>query len=672
MLPHAIATLLGAFLLFFCQPMMGRFLLPWFGGGAAVWTVALLFFQAGLVVGYGYAHGIGRLPRRVQGTLHCALLFAAWVALSVVPGEEWRPAPGDDPTLALLGLLTLHIGLPYALLAATAPLIQRWFDLTHPGRSPYVLYAVSNVGALAALVAYPLAEPYLARAVQARLWSWVFLGLVTVFAIAAFRLWSAPDARTRGEQREAAGPRFRPVWFLLPALSSALLLAATNRLTENVPPVPFLWVLPLAIHLASFVVCFARRNLYRRLPVVLVFGAAALAAGWETPGFVWHLLLQCLVLASACLFLHGELYRLRPASARLTGYYLAIAVGGALGGLFVAVVAPTIFDEFRELPLLLAGIGLVVLWTFARDSGARRGGPRTRLAGALLGGVWLVAVGYLGFREPEWRRGTIHRSRNFYGTQSVVRLDAGDPENERLYYRHGTITHGVQYLEATRRVWPTAYFTHSSGVGRLLRSYPGDRPLHIGVVGLGAGTLACYGNAGDRLRFYELDPKVIAVADELFFYLRDSNAEVEVVPGDGRASLEREAPQGFDALVLDAFSGDAPPVHLLTLEAFEQYLRHLKPAGVIAVNVTNVYLDLLAVVATQARELGLAGVWISTPEGVDVVGLKSTWALLARDANALDRPGIRGVAYALEGEAGRVSVWTDERSSPLEVLAWRR
>ena len=666
MLPYVATTFAGAFLLFFCQPMMGRFLLPWFGGGAAVWTVTLLFFQVGLVLGYGYAHLMSRLRPWTQVRVHGGLFLLAALTIGVVPGEEWRPVGTEEPTWAALRILAVHIGLPYVLLSATAPLVQSWFAREMPQRSPYGLYATSNLASLLALFGYPfLFEPRFGRQEQALAWQAGFAAVALGLVLLGWRMSRAAAESPRAADGPAEGGHWRVSWLVLPALSSGLLLAVTNRLSENVPPFPFLWVVPLGLHLASFVLCFRDRPLYRRGPFVLLFVAGVAVLTWEqqgtTPGFLFHLLLLCTVLFSACMSLHGELYRLRPPAQRLTGYYLAIAIGGALGGVFVAVLSPVVFDQLIEFPLLLLGVGAAqVVCSFSET----RNTPL-----AVTGGVaWLVLGVFLFLPELQEQEGLLHRSRNFYGTQTVKLVEEGEPD-ARYEYGHGVITHGIQYQDERVRHLPTAYFTSISGVGMAWNDLPSDRSRKVAVIGLGIGTLAAYGRPGDRIRFYELDPKVCAVADELFTYLRESEAETEVVLGDGRSRLESEPEQGFDLIVLDAFSGDAPPAHLLTIEAFELYRRHLRPGGLIAVNVTNRYLDLLDLVARQARELGLAGVWVGSREDSSYAALKATWALLAEERSSFG-PTVLESAHPLEEEAERSSVWTDDFSAPKEILEW--
>ena len=665
---YGLPVLLGSLLVFFVQPMMGRFLVPWFGGSSAVWSVALLFFQAGLLAGYAYAHGLGRLAPRLQVSLHGALLVIAWSTLSLAPDASWRPEPGSDPTWRALEILLARVGLPYAILASTAPLVQRWFDLARKGRSPYGLYALSNVGALLGLLGYPLAERFVSRSTQAALWSTGF-ALFGVAALAAgAHLWCSASTAGRGSAVEGPAPRtgWRPGWIVLPAVSSAMLLAVTDRMGENVPAVPFLWVLPLALFLASYVVAFREGSLHRRRLLGGVLLALMPLLGWamyeEAVPFRLHLALYGAVLFAVCLFLHGELYRLRPEPERLTAYYLAIASGGVLGGGAVALVAPRLFDSFIELPLLLVVVGGIFL-----------SGERARRARITLGlGLCslLLFGGYLLWRELDHSRSAIHRSRNFYGAQAVHEVDTESELTRQRIFLNKRIVHGVQFTHPEYRRKATTYFTVSSGVGLVLRSFPQDRSLSIGVLGLGVGTLAAYGVEGDRLRFYEIDPKGIAVARELFTYLGDCQADVQVIEGDGRLSLETEAPQGFDVLVLDAFTGDAPPIHLLTVEAFRVYLRHVVEGGVLVANITNNYVDLLPVLATVGAELGLSGRWISRPEGTDGEGFLSTWVVLARDTAYFDSSGLRAVSYPLEEYAGACSLWTDERASMLEVMTW--
>lgn len=656
---HAALVFVASGLLFFVQPMVAKFLLPGFGGGAAVWTVCLLFFQVGLFAGYAYAHALARLRRRLQVVVHVGGCVLVWAFLSVEPSAAWRASVGGDPVVEALLLLARHVGPPYLLLAATAPLIQRWFAWTHPGRSPYWLYAVSNVGSLLALLGYPFAaERVWARQEQAAAWALGFAVFTLLVLWAGRGLWRAPEPKRAPSS--AARIAIRASWIVLPALSSALLLAVTERMAESVPSVPFLWVLPLALFLISYVVAFSRsapapRVLYPlnaalTLLLLLVLYRPAL-------DFRLQLATHLSFLFVSCLSLHGELFRRRPEEDGLTSYYLALSGGGALGGLFVGLVAPRVFDSYIELPLLLLSGGLAALWT-------ARHRPYLRLIGL---GLLLLAA-FLVFRgERNLADGRIHASRNFYGAQAVVHRAPGVPGEERIVFYNRRIEHGVQYLDEGLRVKPTSYYTPSSGIGTAIRSFPQDRPMEFGVIGLGAGVLATWGNTGDRMRMYEIDPKVIEMAEDVFTFLDESLADIEVVEGDGRLALESEPPQGFDLLVMDAFTGDAVPIHLLTVEAFAVYLEHVRPGGLIAVNATNEHIDILRVVARLADEIGLAGLWIGVDRGVDIVGFTSTWILLARDeADFGETLRARGEPLAPFADGG--PAWTDERSSLFDFL----
>jgi hypothetical protein len=686
---HAAAVVLGAFLLFQVQPILARAILPWFGGSAAVWTGCLLFFQAGLLAGYLYAHLLVRaLPPRGQAIAHVALLAASCLALPITPDPAWKPPDPDNPIGRLLALLAATVGLPYLALSATSPLLSAW--LARRGEAaPWWLYAVSNAGSLLALLAYPFAvEPLLPTRAQAIVWSAAFVGFVLVCGVVALDAWRAEGgAQLRQRTSEAAlrpsgGPPFGGRisayaqvggWLLLACCPSVLLLATTSHLTQNVAPVPFLWVVPLALYLLSFVLCFAPGRWYRRwlfLPLAAVAFALAVDAlaaarpnqglGRLLPVFAGGLFVWCMVL-------HGELSRRRPDPSRLTGYYLALAAGGAAGGALAALLAPVVLPGDFDLPIALVAAAALAL---AAARPGRGEGPLW----ALWGVAALVAASLAGqlvaATVAEARQARL-LARNFYGSLRVVDRGFGPAATRML--NHGTITHGEQYLDPAERGRPITYYSPASGVGAALRAAAARERLHVGVVGLGAGTLAAYGRRGDRYRFYEINPLVVEIARREFTFLSDTPAEVATVLGDARLSLEREPPQGFDLLAVDAFSSDAIPVHLLTREAFALYAGHLAPGGVLAVHVSNRHLDLVPVVLGAGRAVGLRAVVVDTYDEFhaepSVYG--STWVLLAREAAPLEHALVREAA----GEPGREPtprLWTDDYSNLLGVLKWGR
>jgi SAM-dependent methyltransferase len=682
-----LATFSGAFLLFQVQPLMGKYILPWFGGGPGVWTTCMLFFQVLLLAGYAYAHGLSRLARPgVQAVVHVVLIAAAWMALPITPAEHWKPTTPDAPVGRMLGLLLVSLGLPYFVLSATSPLLQAWFSRVRPGSSPYRLYALSNAGSLLALLSYPLVfEPLLSRQAQADWWGWGLAGFALCAAGCAWQVYRAQpgSARSAGgdatTERGEAAPEFacKVLWFALPGCASVLLLAITNTMCLDVAVVPFLWVLPLSLYLLSFMLCFDSPRWYSR-PVFTV-------ALWPAIGMVaWALydvhrmplLLQVAVYSVAlfvgCMLCHGELYRLKPAPAHLTSFYLWIAGGGAAGGIGVAVIAPLLFRSYAELPwgLWLLSALLVAIHARARTAlvlESRRfpGWVLAALGSGLVAGLFGL-LAWVGGSE------TVHASRNFYGVLSVRERYVPEAKLWTRALFHGSTLHGLQLLPPKDPLVPLGYYRQGTGVELALSRFPRQEQRRMGMVGLGIGTLAIYGGPSDVIRFYEINPAVVRLAESRFAFLEGTPAQVEVVLGDARISLENEPPQGFDVLVLDAFSSDAIPVHLLTREAFALYARHLKPDGALLIHITNRHLDLEPVVEGLAAERGLSTLTLTarnpTRPGSPI---DAVWMIVSRNEQLLNDPAVLQEARAKEGPARHV-LWTDDHSSLLQVLGLRR
>ena len=673
-LTYACTVFLGAFLLFLVQPLLGKFILPWFGGSPAVWTTAMLVFQVLLFGGYLYAHLMSRLPMLWQGMLHTLLLLAAIALLPIAPGADWKPTTAEWPTLRIIGLLTACVGLPYFLLSATGPLIQSWHGKTHAGRSPYRLYALSNVGSLLALLAYPLAfERMFSKTAQSNVWSVSFALFAVACSGCAMLVWrsAAESAANRAgsvDEASVAKPGSHQIglWFGLAATASVLLLATTNQVCLDVAVVPFLWVVPLALYLLTFILCFDGERWYHRRvfgpPAVILLGGACLLAlivsGLTLP---MQLLIYFGALFACCMVCHGELVKLKPHSKYVTLFYLTISAGGAAGGMFVAILAPLLFAGYFELYLGALAFGLLFLTVV----GSEAQWIRTRMAMVvttatlLLGGLGLS---YAGQHQP----GTLTVVRNFYGVLSVNETKNLATNEPQVRLVHGRIVHGVQFSTSEKQLWPTSYYGRGSGVGRLLMTHHPESPRHVGVVGLGIGTLAAYGRPGDRLRFYEINPAVAELAQRHFTFLKKCQADTEIVLGDARLVMERESPQLFDVLVLDAFSGDGIPVHLLTREAGEVYLRHLKPDGVLAFHITNAYFDLRPVLAGLAQELEMSHVTVSrdaTPKAETSI---STWMLLSRNPATLK--AALGKLTSFDTKQPLI-FWTDDRNNLIEVLS---
>jgi hypothetical protein len=694
MFVYALTIFTGAFLLFQVQPLIGKYILPWFGGAPGVWTTCLLFFQVLLLSGYAYAHFISRwFKPRNQAILHLMLVAAALALLPITPGDSWKPDGTGDPTRQILWLLLASIGLPYFVLSATSPLMQHWFSRTHPGAPPYRLYALSNAGSLLALASFPVYfEPHFTRVTQARWWGWGLAVYALACGLCAWKVWKAQEvegrgARVKGSKSEIRTPESAPLnlqpstlnlvlWVLLPACASVLLLATTNMMCQEVAVIPFLWVLPLGLYLLSFIICFDNPRWYRRLPFLLALAVAWGGVTWVLLHAVnvpirWQLGVYAAALFIGCMVCHGEVYRRRPDPHHLTAFYLMIATGGALGGLFVAVIAPLIFTGYYELQLGLVFCGLLLLAICVRDWNlADFHRWRIPVCAGLAAG--LVALSIALWQEAHRMDGlTIHRSRNFYGVLKMMSLNREDPDQWHRQLIHGRTTHGSQFVAPERAGWPTLYYGERSGVGLAINALPGG-PRRIGLVGLGAGTLAVYARPADYVHAYEINPEVIRIAASWFTYLTNCPGQVEITPGDARLSLEREPPQEFDLLVLDAFNSDAIPVHLLTREAFVIYERHVKTNGIIAVHVSNKSLNLEPVVANLAHPFHYEMAVIDYAPPPDQPWLmESVWMLLSHNRQIIGAREIRLASHPPDTNSAAIPLWTDDFTSLFQIIRSR-
>jgi SAM-dependent methyltransferase len=675
MILYAATIFLSAFLLFQVQPLIAKLILPWFGGSAAVWTTCILFFQVLLLAGYVYAHGLTRIRSRArQRLLHCTLFAACLAVLPLAPNAAWKPAGGDDPTSLILGLLASSVGLPYFMLSTTSPLVQAWYARTHTGAMPYRLFALSNFGSLLALLSYPLlVEPWLTTRWQTWTWSAGFALFALLCGMLAWKsAGRAPTAHAESSgHSDAPGPGLKAWWVALACCASTLLLAFTSHLSLNVAPIPFLWVLPLALYLASFVVCFEAPRWYRRdayLPLLAAGLTGVCYTLWpgHYHGPLWLLIpLYALTLFCACMICHGELARSKPHHRYLTGFYLMLALGGALGGVFVGLLAPRLFDDLYELPLGLFALALLVCAALYRDRQSILHGRMALPTRAALAALVVALAATL-----IWEYGNLSDTRrvamrNFYAVLKVD--DTGEGEQAMRDLKHGTIQHGSQFLAPDRRDWPTTYYGELSGVGLAIKSAGAGGPARIGVVGLGAGTLASYGRPGDVFRFYEINPQVVQLARSEFSFLQDSKARIEIAMGDARLTLEREGAQQFDVLVLDAFSSDSIPVHLLTLEALRIYVRNLKAGGILAIHISNRYLGLMPVVAEGARLLGLEVLRVNNEDDEEKGVSRSDWVLLSSSAEVFKSADMQEHAAPTEARTA-IRAWTDDYSDVYGIL----
>ncbi len=708
---YGVAIFASAFLLFQVEPIIAKMILPWFGGVAAVWAVCLLFFQVVLLLGYSYAHWLTHtFNPRPQVRIHAALLLLSLFALRIVPHSAWKPSGPEHPAARILLLLCATVGIPFFLLSTTSPLLQSWYARRRIGAEPYRFYALSNAGSMLALVSYPiLIEPWISTSRQALSWSVSFACVVVLCAL--IPLW--PHARLANER--ALDSQFvstvptrpslalRLLWLSLAACSSALLLAVTNHISQNIASVPFLWILPLSLYLLSFILCFDTRRWYGRDFFLRLLGIAIGGMAYAlSPAFFalpWKalILLFCSGLFVCCMFCHGELAGLKPAPEHLTSFYLMLSLGGAIGALFVALIAPLIFSGYYELHVAIGLCALLVLVVHYRDPVVRSRKVTSRVdvpeittahRARIFNPVWLVMAGLvvavivsLVVTAREQGADSRLSVRNFYGVlrvlhgadPNVVLLQGNGPQPVHYDpgYRklvNGTIDHGLQYVAQALRHEPTTYYGRNSGVGVTLRSAEKQRTLQVGAIGLGVGTVATYAKPGDRYTFYEINPLVVKVANQEFSFLRDSPATIDVVLGDARLSLEREAPQNFDVLIVDAFAGDSIPVHLLTREAFELYFRHLKSDGVLAVHISNQYLNLQPVVAGAASCLGKEAIIVNRDVEKNKGVYPATWVLLGSRDGFLAQSEIEKAGHVLPETGANIQLWTDNYSSLWRIL----
>ena len=665
---YAATVFLSAFLLFLVQPILAKQILPWFGGAAVVWTLCMVFFQLVLLLGYAYAHWLTGRARAAW--IHIALLAASVAFLPVIPDAAWKPSAGASPVAGVLGLLFATVGLPYFLLSSTSPLVQSWYARARPGASPYRLFALSNFASMLALLGYPfLIEPWLTGTRQSWGWSAGYAAFAACCAGLAWRtraLRPLPAAQNL-HGAEAPRPRAREIalWLALATLGSVMLLAVTNHLTQNVPSIPLLWVVPLAVYLATFILCFESTRWYLRdlylagLAFVLCVMAYFLADRVQEFDLLWQVPVFTIGLFLVCMFCHGELAVRRPAPRHLTLFYLIVSLGGVLGGVLVGIVAPVTLPGFLELPIALVAIALVAFVT-----NLRRPWPVMALLFAVLAGTGFALQYYV----MNLREDTVHIERNYYGVLRVreEQSDATDPDTRYRDLMNGAILHGKQYLSEKYRRSATTYYKVGSGIGRTLLAYEG-RPTRVAVIGLGAGSLAVYGDADDVYRFYDINPAVVRVAHKWFTYLDDCPAHVDIVLGDARLSMAAEPPQGYDVIAVDAFTGDSIPVHLITVQAVSQYLRHLKPDGVIAFHVSNRFLDLKPVLVEIARVQGLELAFMH--ETGEDGGTTSDWVLLTRNKEFLAKPSIKEISEPVEAQPG-LRPWTDDFSNLVQVFRW--
>lgn len=716
----ALVIFAGSFLLFLIQPLVARLALPQLGGAPNVWNSAMLVFQLLLLGGYGYAHWLSRWPLRRQALIHIALLLVAAVVLPIALPRIAPPAAGWE-VLWVPGLLGLAVGPVFLLVAAQASLIQRWFAAAPDAGNPYPLYAASNLGSFTGLLAYPLwLEPRFALSAQSALWSLGYGVLILLTALAAAQRWKTAEKNDGAaaapeplEHRGRPAGRVVLLWLALAAVPSGLMLSTTTLLTTDLMAMPLLWVIPLGLYLLSFSVAFSEvghwtRILTRMAPVLLLAAGsfAMVSGGQANPAIALAMVGLLFVLAVA---LHGRLYALRPDPSQLTFFYLVVAAGGALGGAFTALVAPVLFDWIYEHAILLlaaaallpqtlviermrrflqerpagrtivaALVLLAILLAYLLHRATEAGDGETILAlfaTLTLIGVALVAIRWafvavaallmLGMGGLATLALSLEgeRARTYFGVYSVVETEGG----RFRQLNHGTTNHGRQWLDPERRSDPTSYYGRSAGIGIALNAAAPD--AEIGVVGLGAGTLACYRQPGQRWSFFEIDPQILSYSrDGSFTFLSDCAPDARMVVGDARLELAEERQDRFDLLAIDAFSSDSIPLHLMTEEAFATYGRALAPDGLLLVHISNRFIDLAPMVSALAEAQGWHGRLRFDDENLAEGLAPSVWIALARDEEALARLDGEYAWEPLPRPARRA--WTDNNASILPLIRW--
>lgn len=678
---YGATIFLAAFLLFVVEPMAAKRLLPALGGSSAVWITCLVFFQTVLLLGYLYAHALARRTRPLAAAgLHAGLLGVAAALLVVLPQPSLAGAAAH-PLTAIFLALTRAIGLPFLLLAATSPLLQYWYARQQGSPIPWRFFALSNAGSLLALVLYPsLIEPHCGLAMQRALWICGFALYAILCACLAWSLRGAASARPPANPpaSPAAEPAPPPpslgtrlLWFLLPAAGAIQLCAVTGHISQNIAAVPLLWVLPLGIYLITFILAFDAPRLYQRWLIIRLLIVLLAALSWfltqtgVSLPIVLNLGFFLTEMLVACWLCHAEAYALRPADpAHSTLFYLSIAAGGAAGSIFIGIACPLLFDANYDIALaflVTAAVAFAATWT---------GGWQPRLLwGAATAGILAVVV-MLHIADAR----CLLEERNFYGALRVTETHTPPQALTARTLTHGTITHGLQWFAPEFRTTPTTYYANDSGIGLALRfccQLPDGllRPRRIGVVGLGAGTIAAYGVPGDTLRFYEINPAVPPIAQNLFTFLRDSGAQISIVEGDARISLAADPPQNFDVLAIDAFSGDAIPMHLLTTQAMRVYQRQLAPGGILAFHVSNQYLDLPPEIAELALASGMTARLFDSPPNETAGEYRATWVLVTNNDAFFQQPAIAAFAHIDRRKPG-LRAWTDDNSSLLPLVQW--
>ena len=680
---YSAAILFGAFLMFLVQPLIGKVITPMYGGSSQVWAVCLLFFQLTLLGGYGLTWALSKLQPKQQAIAYMLLMGVSAFLVNIPLGNSWVPADASDPVYSLLGKLLAYLTLPAILLSTVSTTIQNWFRIA-ANQSPFQLYSISNIGSMGALIAYPiLIEPNATVVETLTAWTWGYRLLVLCAIGAALILLNAlkkNDALATASDEVIPGDEDRTLptrqdflrWIGLAALGTSLLISFTNFITHNIAPVPLLWILPLITYLLTFILCFGSDNFYKRAPYILM---AQLSLGvlcfYPTDPF-YAILLNIVTLFLLCVICHGEIYTSRPKANALPVFYLSIALGGAMGGVIMNLLVPVLFNRLVEYGILLVILALISIVLAKRHNLRIFYNP---IGDKVYYIAALVLVAVYAYTLTTQQPGIISQTRNFYGSATVAMV------GDTIQLTNGTTLHGSQPFDREKKRFlyvPTTYFTPLSGAGianTILQKHRGNQPIRTGIIGLGAGTLATYARPGDKITYYELDPKIDAIARKNFRFLADCHGDWNVVLGDGRLKLQDEtAPTDYDMIIIDAFSSDAIPVHLITREALQLYRKHLKPDGLIVFHLSNRFLDLSQVTGNLAIDQGLQAMHIYSKQR-DAFHQPSIYTIMSpagwfKDEMAqLDFDGdYKSVHYWDAQREGSFGVWTDNYSNLWSIM----
>ena len=692
---YSIVVFLSAFLLFQVQPLIAKVILPWFGGTASVWNTCMMFFQIVLLLGYLYSHGLRMLTKpRTSWIIHSVVLLLALLMLPALPSEHLKPENYSSLSGEIIRVLSLSVGIPFFVLATTGPLIQAWQSVSHgvgaeseSAASPYRLYALSNIGSLLALITYPfLFEPNLRLQNQSWIWSGLFVLFVASciysgMQVRSFDSWNRSIETDTKAEAEVVGIGRMLLWLLLAMIPSVMLLATTNLMCQEIASVPFLWILPLALYLISFIICFEKPGWYHRgvfLPLLL-FGVAAgvlVALLNVYASALLQVAILSLSLFACGMTCHGELERLKPHASRLTLFYLFVSLGGSIGGVFVVLVAPRIFSGFPEFQLALVGALLVGVGIPCFQNTVSMGRKIVvGFSGLIIGG--LVLATFFDSQMQESKKSVLLDGRNEYGIFSVT------DDGKRRNFISGNINHGSQIFRPVPSFEPHSYYADGSGFSICIKTQRELATLEapqrdgtqrvgikVGVLGLGIGSMLAWAEPDDQFVFYEINPRVEEIAREWFTFLPTFDDQCEVIIGDGRIMLEAETKKGinreFDVLAIDAFSSDSIPIHLLTDECFDVYEKHLKENGILLFHISNRFIDLRPVLFSATKARGLSATWVVHES--DTADHTGDWILVTNE-NVANYNRIRSVSrnYEVPENAPR---WTDDFASLAPVINW--